>query len=101
MQMGLDFTAPAEPRARRTDPATSHEAAESARALAARHHRVIVAALREHGPMGKDRIAHVTGLTGVAVARRMSELRSQGLALPTGRRVESAAGRAETEWTAV
>lgn len=88
------------PRARRTDPGTSHAAADSARALAARHHNAIVAALREHGPMGKDRIAAVTGLSGVAVARRMSELRYAGVVAPTGRRVTSAAGRAETEWRA-
>lgn len=98
-QLGLEFADP--PKARRKDPATSHEAAESARELQARHHRLIVDALWQHGPMGKDRIAEVLGLTGVAVARRMSELRSRGLAMPTGRRVQSKSGRAETEWTAV
>lgn len=98
-QPGLAFADP--PKARRADPSTSHEAATSARELQALHHRRIVDALWQHGPMGKDRIAEVLGLTGVAVARRMSELRSRKLVMPTGQRVQSKAGRSETEWTAV
>lgn len=88
------------PQARRHDPETSHMAAAMARDLQAHHHLVIVDALREHGPMGKDRIAAVTGLTGVAVARRMSELRGLGAVEPSGRRAVSVAGRPETEWQA-
>jgi predicted ArsR family transcriptional regulator len=91
----------APPQARRGDPFTSHDAAASARELQARHHRMIVDALRSHGPLGKDRIAQVLGLTGVAVARRMSELRTAGLVEATGRRVRSNSGRSETEWSAV
>jgi predicted ArsR family transcriptional regulator len=97
-QLAFDLTAP---RARTSDPATSHEAAASARELRARHNRVILEALRVHGPMGKDGIAARTGLTGVAVARRMSELRQLRLAVETGRRAKSAAGRPETEWSAI
>jgi predicted ArsR family transcriptional regulator len=98
-QLSLTLAPPA-PRARRRDPATSHEAAASAAPLQARHHGVIVDALRAHGPMGKDQIAGLTGLMGVAVARRMAELRAIQLVRPTGRRVQSASGRAETEWEA-
>lgn len=87
-----------EPQARRHDPETSHMAAARARDLQAHHHLAIVDALRRHGPMGKDRIAAYTGLTGVAVARRMSELRDLGAVEPSGRRAVSAAGRPETEW---
>ncbi len=54
MQTALDFG----PQARRTDPATSHAAAAAvSRQMRERHHDVIVAALREHGPMGKDGIS--------------------------------------------
>jgi hypothetical protein len=96
--MNFDFDAP---RARTSDPDTSHEAAASARELQTRHHRIILKALRAHGPMGKDGIAAVTNLTGVAVARRMSELRNLYLVVETGRRAKSAAGRSETEWSAI
>lgn len=98
MQLAFDLAPP--PLARRTDPATSHAAAESARELAQRHHRMIVDALRTHGPMGKDGIGRVTGLNGVAVARRMSELDVMSRVQATGRTVQSNAGRAEREWRA-
>jgi len=62
------------PQARRTDPATSHQAAASAKELQAQHHQVIVACLKRHGALGKDGIAARTGLTGVAVARRTRRL---------------------------
>jgi predicted ArsR family transcriptional regulator len=86
------------PRARRTDPITSHEAAASAKDLQAKHHRLIVACLKEHGPLGKDGIAARTSITGVAVCRRLSELEHGGLIAPTGRTVKSTAGRNEREW---
>jgi predicted ArsR family transcriptional regulator len=89
------------PRARRLDPETSHEAAASAGELQARHQGMIVDTLRRCGPLGKDRIAAILGLTGVAVARRMSELREAGLVAATGRRVPSNSGRSETEWKAI
>ena len=86
------------PLARRTDPATSHQAAASAKELQAQHHRVIVACLKRHGPLGKDGVASRTGLTGVAVARRTAELQRAGLIQPTGKTVLSTAGRPEREW---
>ena len=89
------------PLARNSDPSTSHGAADQAKELQARHHRIIVAALHQHGPCGKDRLAVLTNLTGVQVCRRLSELDSLGLAKPTGRTVKSTAGRAEREWWAV
>jgi predicted ArsR family transcriptional regulator len=98
MELSVNTTAP---QARRFDPATSHEAAASARDLQARHHELIVDTLRRCGPLGKDRIAEILGLTGVAVARRMSELREAGLVAATGRRVPSNSGRSETEWKAI
>ena len=94
-QLCIDFAAPA---ARATDPATSHQAAAQARELAQQHHRTILAALEQHGPMGKDGIAARTSLTGVAVCRRLTELQRMGRIAPTGRVVASAAGRSEREW---
>ena len=89
-----------QPRSRRTDPATSHAAAESAKDMAQRHHQIILTCLREHGALGKDGIAARTRLDGIAVARRMSELQRLGLAKPTGKTVASTSGRAERVWEA-
>lgn len=89
------------PLARNSDPGTSHAAADAAHELQARHHRIILTALREHGPAGKDRLAALTCLTGVQVCRRLSELDSLGLAKPTGKTVKSTSGRQEREWRAV
>ena len=94
MQATLDF----EPAARASDPVTSHQAAAQARELAQQHHRIILAALEQHGPMGKDGIAARTNLTGVAVCRRLTELQRMGKIAPTGRTVLSTAGRHEREW---
>lgn len=94
MQLSLNL----DPMARRRDPQTSHMAAAQAKELAARHHRIILKALELHGPAGKDRIASLTSLTGVAVCRRLSELHKAGKIAPTGRNVQSTAGRAEREW---
>lgn len=86
------------PMARAADPSTSHAAAAQAREVQARHHRLILAALDEYGPAGKDAIAARIGLTGVAVARRAAELERAGLIRPTGFKVQSTAGRWEREW---
>jgi predicted ArsR family transcriptional regulator len=88
------------PRARRSDPATSHAAAESAKEMADRHHQIILQCLREHGRCGKDAIASRTRLTGVAVARRMAELVRAGKVRDIGAKATSTAGRAETAWEA-
>lgn len=84
--------------ARRTDPHTSHAAAHQAQALAADHQRAILAALNEHGPMGKDAIGVWTMLTGHQVSKRLPELQRMGLVKPTGRTVASESGRQEREW---
>ena len=97
LQLAIDFT----PGARQSDPFTSHQAATQAKELAARHHRIILGALEVHGPAGKDRIAALTSLTGVAVCRRLSELHKSGQIAPTGKTVQSTAGRAEREWSLV
>lgn len=91
----------ATPLARSTDPSTSHAAAEAAADLRQRHQTLILACLREHGPAGKDGIARRCGISGVAVARRLTELERMGQAEPTGRTVPSDTGRQEREWCAV
>jgi predicted ArsR family transcriptional regulator len=84
-------------RARASDPVTSHIAAGAADGLARRHAERILECL-SMGPLGKDGIAHVTGLDGVAVARRLPELQRDGLADVTGKTAVSRTGRPEREW---
>ena len=97
MQLTINFDF-AEPAARRRDPETSKQAAAQAKELASRHYRTILACLEAHGPAGKDRIASLTSLTGVACCRRTVELERAGLIRQTGRVVTSIAGRKEREW---
>ena len=89
------------PRSRRTDPITSHLAAQSARPLQMTHLEQILAALQQHGAGTIDTIADWTGLSAVQVARRLPELQQQGLASPTGKLGLSVCGRLEREWEAV
>jgi len=88
------------PRARNSDPATSHAAA-AAVTTAAAHYGLIHAALILFGPSGKDRIASLAGLDPSQVARRLPEMRRLGLVGLTGETVQSNSGRAEREWQAI
>lgn len=97
----MNETAIAGPSARASDPITSHTAASSARSWCSEHWVAIHEALKSHGPMGKDSIARATGLTGVAVARRLPELKRMGMVKPTGNLVQSDTGRSEREWKAI
>ena len=93
------------PRARNTDPSTSHMAAASVKTSAAIHHELIVECLKRYGPMGKDTIAARANINGNAdgnaVARRLPELEKMGLVEQTGRLVVSKSGRKEREWAYV
>lgn len=64
----------APPRARASDPATSHAAAKRAASTAGGHREAIVEALAR-GPAGQSEIAKRTGLTVAAVSKRLKELR--------------------------
>jgi len=96
MQLIFDNIQPA--RARRTDPLTSHAAARAqTEPKRFREYRAIVACLADHGPHGKDGIARLTGIDGVEVARRLTEINGV-LVEPSGRRVVSEKGCSEREW---
>ena len=86
-------------RARESDPHTSHMAAEQIKETAPQHMELIYNCLLEHGPLGKDGIARLTGLNPNQVARRLPELKKVGLVTTTGQTVYSDAGRSEREWT--
>lgn len=87
---------------RREDPATSKASALKAclEGLTNRHDRAILDGLAEMHPNGgtKDELARVTGLTDVAVARRMASLRRADLVRHTGELRELESGRAGIVW---
>jgi len=85
-------------RARKLDPITSHQAAESIKQTAPQHIELIHNCLHEHGPLGKDGVARITKLSGNQIARRLSEMEKMKLVEQTGRTVLSDAGRQEREW---
>ena len=97
LQAALDFT----PRARRTDPETSHAAARSMKHGAADHRHKILRALKEHGPGSIYRLAELTGLSHVSVARRLPELQEALQAIPTERKDISPSGRGCRVWAAL
>ena len=88
------------PRARNSDPSTSHAAA-AAVTTAEDHYTIIHETLTLYGPRGKDGIATMAGLDPVQVSRRLSEMRKLGLVGLTGETVQSNSGRAEREWQAI
>jgi DNA-binding MarR family transcriptional regulator len=95
------FDLPIFNRVRNSDPVTSHEAADAAKDLAAKHFSTIVDCLQAHGALGKDGIARHSGLERSQVSRRLNELLKMGLIELTGNKVKSDAGLNEREWRAV
>lgn len=94
-ELGLEF-----PRARRTDPATSHAAADRASELVDRHFESVLKAL-EGRPGTIYGIGKAAGIDAVAVARRLPELQKLGKARPTERTELSPSGRACRVWEKV
>lgn len=64
------------PRARKSDPGTSHAAAELVEKTGtqSKHHRAILEALNRQDGLTSEEIAQAAGLDRVAAARRMKEL---------------------------
>ena len=88
------------PRARNTDPVTSHAAANAVD-FAGAHYKAIYEALLLAGPSGKDRIANWANLDPVQVSRRIPEMYKMGMVALTGEMVMSRSTRSEREWQAV
>ena len=66
--------------ARRTDPATSKDAAAAAGTIRSRHSRLILATIAaERRPLTAEQIADRCALNSVQVCRRWAELRAAGL----------------------
>lgn len=100
----FDLFAFADTRARRTDPHTSHEAAQRV-TFAAAHYRAIKGAFGQAEHYGDGtatiyQIAAASGLTHVQVARRLPEMQSAGLVEPTGTTAPGPTGRQCRLWRA-
>jgi Transcriptional regulators len=77
--MGFPLNMPVnQPRARRSDPSTSHHAAAMSARFANSHGNRIVEALKVHGRMSPVGIGGMAGLTVVQVDRRLVELQRAG-----------------------
>lgn len=74
------------PLARRTDPATSHAAANKAAHIAPSQRNIIAAALSTPGTV--KAISDRCGLSQYAVSKRLPELQRMGLIELTGREID-------------
>jgi len=82
------------PRARRSDPRTSHIAAASMREAAADHRARIMQALGETTrPLSAEQISTFLSIDKVQVGRRMHELVRTGLVEVTSQIVKTSTGR--------
>ena len=90
-----------DPRARRTDVETSHEAAASMKETADTHRQKILAALRERGPMTGDALDALFEWRHATSNRRLPELREAGLVEMTDDRAVTRSGRAARLWRAL
>lgn len=82
------------PRARRSDPDTSHAAARAAQTLGSRHaHDIVEVMARAAAPLAAEQIADRVGLTSVQVNRRLRELVDLEVIEPTEHRHRNRSGR--------
>ena len=95
-QLAIEF--PAASHARRSDPATSREAARRVREFAAGQCAAILAVLRERGPLGAEQVAAYLRIDAYAVRKRLADLEHAGLARPLALHRVTASGRHERIW---
>lgn len=88
----------ASPRARTTDPETSHAAARSMTGTASEHRERILGVLEVHGDLTSEQIGEHCGMSSVQVCRRMKELERLGLAEPTSEQRRTQSGRMARVW---
>ena len=84
---------------RRDDVDTSHMAAESMIGTARRHHHLILNVMRNGGLWSAQEIADATSIDYVAVSRRMSELRRNGVVHRTDEKHRNRSGREAYKYT--
>ena len=77
-QPSFDFT-PDAPRARRSDPLSSHRAADAIAPHLSGQRRAVWEALKRHPGRSSKELAEVSGLDRYLIARRLPELEQFGL----------------------
>lgn len=85
--------------ARRTDPATSHEAAARVHEFSDSQQTAIYGALRNYGPMGAEEIADEVAIPAYAIRKRLAELHQLNRIKPTGDTRRTKSGRSERIWS--
>ncbi len=85
------------PKARKSDPETSHEAAKSMTDEAASQRRQILEYLQAHGPTTADGLDEGCNLRLTSAGRRLSEMK--GLVKRTGEKGTTRSGRPADLWT--
>lgn len=95
----LDLFSPI-PAARRSDPETSHQAAESMRETAASQRIRIFQYLVANGPKTADELDDALELRPTSAGRRLPELWEAGKARPTAEKVPTRSGRLARKWEA-
>lgn len=84
--------------ARRSDPDTSHAAAERAARFAKSHDERILAVLEETPGLTAEEIGRRCGLAGMQVSRRMAHLHRQSRVERTGEQRRTVAGLPAAVW---
>ena len=87
--------------ARRTDPGTSHQAAQAAASFAGSHCERIHTALIQCGPMDPEQIASMVGMEPYSCRKRLADLKKAGQAETTGELVPTTSGRHQRVWRAL
>jgi predicted transcriptional regulator len=91
---------PTEPRARTSDPVTSHAAAASMLEAADVQRAILVNLLRAHGPMTADELDALAGWRVTTSGRRLGELERLGRVERTEATRPTSSGRAALVWRA-
>ena len=86
------------PKARKSDPDTSHEAGLSMTDEAATQRRQILEYLEAHGPQTADALDEALGFRLTSAGRRMSELLRKALVRRTGEKEMTRSGRRADLW---
>jgi predicted ArsR family transcriptional regulator len=87
--------------ARRTDPATSHDAAARVDEFGDAHRAKILRALKSLGEAGAEQIASLCGIESYAIRKRLPELARLGyVRVIEGEIHKTSTGRSERVWVA-
>ncbi len=98
-QHTLDLFEPP-PRARKSDPTTSHASARNVERFFASHAGRILIALQDRGPSTVDELSATCGLQSQQINKRLPELERIRLARPTDKTRPSKSGMQERIWEA-